>query len=40
MERDREEQKALEEVVRRLLETIKKENLGMNQVVYHKEWYE
>lgn len=40
MERTNAEEIAIKQIVNRLLETIKKENLGMNQVVFHKEYYE
>ena len=32
--------KEIEDIVRRLRKTILNEDLGKNQVVYHKEYYE
>ena len=33
-------EKEIKQIVERLRKTIIKEDLGMNQVVYHKEYYE
>lgn len=40
MEHTISEQKAIHQIVQRLLESVKKQELGKNQVVFHKEYYE
>jgi hypothetical protein len=40
MEKTKEEKQAIEKIVRRLKENILNTEVGLKQVVFHKEWYE